>query len=719
MKQNKINAPGSGSNRRRALYQVDMRVPAVICAVFASLIIIAYALVGDLVPDNRLTLGFILAAIYVVTAGGILASWIIRYRRAQNADRTASELNTGIYDMFRYVIDIPYAVTDADGNIKVINGALQEILGYKTATAALKQSELFGDIPFRNIREQAKNASEYINDAMISSPPHEASNSVPKVTLNDGNVYEIRCYIMHLHGELYYFVIFNDVQKLTDAENRLRDESAVIGYVALDNIQELTQFVRANYREATTAIEKLLTEWALSHNAMLRSYDRDKYIFLMSAKDLQMCIDEKFRILNDVMGVKIGDNSFPLSVSMGIASVKGSMAEREEAAYAALDVAIQRGGNQVAVRSDSESQLIYFGGSHKTIEANTAVTSRVACELLVDKIASAGNVLIMGHANPDFDAIGACVGASRLAECALAASGRRIDVKIVADLHNENFRTIANHLRALPEYDEIFITRDECLDLVRTDTLLIVCDVNNPRIFEAPELLKSGIRDIAVIDHHILLGELPFKPFINYIEPTKSSTCEIVAEMIEQSPWSNAIKKEEANVLLSGIMLDTNNFTRNAGAQTFAITHYLYSCGAHTANAYPFFEDDIEDLRLVTDFESRSRIYRGNIAITWLSTNRVPSPEDRVAAARAADKLLSVKGVEAAFAMVLAQNNTVMISGRSKGKINVQTILEKLDGGGHFDVAGAQVSNATLTSAASQLKDAIDVYFEEKESENQ
>ena len=248
------------------------------------------------------------------------------------------------------------------------------------------------------------------------------------------------------------------------------------------------------------------------------------------------------------------------------------------------------------------------------------------------------------------------------------------------------------------------------MNAVTSDTLLIIVDANNRFIFEAPDL-PSSVQQIALIDHHRLVKEPDFATFLKYIEPTKSSASEIIAEMLQQSEYADGLQKEEANLLLAGIMLDTNNFTRNAGAQTFEITHYLYSRGAHTSVVREFFNRDLEDMRIASAFDSSARIYRDVVAITWLNTEREPSPEDRVAAAKAADNLLSLKGIEASFAMVL-MGDTVAISGRSKGDINVQLILEKLQGGGHFDVAGAQVKNATLQSAYELLKSAINEYFD-------
>jgi c-di-AMP phosphodiesterase-like protein len=236
---------------------------------------------------------------------------------------------------------------------------------------------------------------------------------------------------------------------------------------------------------------------------------------------------------------------------------------------------------------------------------------------------------------------------------------------------------------------------------------LIIVDANNRFIFEAPDL-PSSVQHIALIDHHRLVKEPDFSPFLNYIEPTKSSASEIIAEMLQQTKYADCLQKEEANLLLSGIMLDTNNFTRNAGAQTFEITHYLYSRNAHTGVAREFFNERIDEILIAGDFDAHTRLYEEVFAITWLSEDHVPSGGDRIAASKAADKLLSIRGVEASFALALVRGG-VAVSARSKGTVNVQLIMEKLDGGGHFDMAGAQVPG-DVSEAYDRLTAAIDEY---------
>ena len=702
---------GHYQGKKDTIY-ADLRVPFIICAVVGLVLLGACTIFGcfehTVLPDAWLGLGA--TVIFVLTCTITFSIYFFRFQRLREAVAAADHVNTEIHDMFRYIIDVPYAIIGRDGVVKVINNALQDVLGYRSPVHNIRLSE-FCAVPVDIIAVSAHGAktSTHASDLLPDGPITKLSN---------GKRYELQSYPMQIDEEEYFFTVFRDVNSLLELKEKADRENPVVAYIALDNLQELTQFVRASYRETASRIEQILTDWVKSLGGMIREYDRDKYLAVFSEEKLEKCIEDRFSILSKVMDVKIGDNTFPVSASMGVASVGGSMGDKERAAYAALEVALSRGGNQVALRRSMKGNLEYFGGTHKILESNSSINSRVSAGVLASKIRECGNVLIMGHANPDFDSIGACVGAARFTLSVLQAhaveQGRAPTaipaVHIVTNRTCDTFRTCAAHLAGSADFAEMFIDREAGMNAVTSDTLLIIVDANNRYIFEAPDL-PGSVQHIALIDHHRLVKEPDFAPFLNYIEPTKSSASEIIAEMLQQSEYAETLQKEEANLLLAGIMLDTNNFTRNAGAQTFEITHYLYSRGAHTSVTREFFNQDLEDMRTASAFDSAARIYRNVIAITWLSMDREPTPEDRIAAAKAADNLLTLKGIEASFAMVL-MNDTVAISGRSKGDINVQLILEKLQGGGHFDVAGAQIKNATLQSAYELLKGAINDYFE-------
>ena len=683
---------------------MDLRVPFAVCFAVGLVLLAACTVITHLDHPTLSATTFCLGAIavFVVTCAIVFTIYAFRHARHKEAVLAADHVNTDVYDMFRYVIDVPYAVIGKDGVVKIINSALQDVLGYTTPVCNIRLSE-FCAVPVDIIAVAAHGAKSTAHDSDLLPDG-------PVTRLANGKRYEMQSYPMRIDGEEYFFTVFRDVNGLLEIKEKMDRENPVVAYIALDNLQELTQFVRASYRETANRIEQILQDWVQSLHGMIREYDRDKYVAVFSEEMLESCIADRFAILNTVMDVKIGDNTFPVSISMGVASVSGSMEEKEKAAYAALEVALSRGGNQVALRRDAGSNLEYFGGTHKILESNSSINSRVSAGVLATKLRECGNVLIMGHANPDFDSIGACVGAARFAMSVLADAGKKVPIHVIMDRNCDNFRTCYAHLTGMPEYKEMFIGREAGMNAVTSDTLLIIVDANNRFIFEAPDL-PGAVTDIALIDHHRLVKEPDFFPFLKYIEPTKSSASEIISEMLQQSEFADTLQKEEANLLLSGIMLDTHNFTRNAGAQTFEITHYLYSRGAHTSVVREFFNQELEDMRIASAFDSMARIYRDVIAITWLSTAREPTPEDRVAASKAADKLLSLKGIEASFALV-QMDDTVVISGRSKGLINVQIILEKLQGGGHFDMAGAQVKGAGLSGACDLLRSAIDEYFD-------
>ena len=698
--------------------RMDLRLPFAICAVEGLLLLGIFTwLISQRDTTALWQYGLVFLAIYALTIGILFIAYANRFSKLQKAQQAAEMLNTDIYRMFRAVIDIPYAVVSTDGIVKVMNSALQNILGLRSALGNIPLREICPNITPEQIAASTRHSSISPDQMPSILPALSAHTGDVVVQLSDGKRYRLDNYLLHQHNETYYFLVFHDVNDYLEFMEKTDREHTVMAYIVLDNLQELTQFVRANYRATANEIENTLTRWVSGMNGMIREYDRDKYLALFSGEALEGCIRDEFPILNEIMSIRVGDNTFPVSVSMGIADISGTMGELEQAANNALQMALQRGGNQVALMRRGNTAPVYYGGTHKTKESNTSITSRVSVNLMEKELTSCREVLIMGHSHPDFDSIGSAVGAYRLCRSILDAQSRSaVPVHIVVDMECDTFRTCYKQLRHVPEYEDVFVNRDIARKLVSSETVLIITDVNNPRIFEAPALINAigtdpttKVARIAVIDHHRLVNELPFVPFLHYIEATKSSASEIMAEMLEQSPYRSTLLKEEANMLLAGIMLDTHNFTRSTGAQTFDVTHYLYSCNAHTDVVREFFNETRDEIAIATEFNSHLDVYADVVAITWLSKNHVPSPDDRIAASKAADKLLELRGIEASFALAVI-DRTVVISGRSKGRINVQLILEQLEGGGHFDMAGTQLQNITIKDAYDLLCAAIDDY---------
>ena len=439
---------------------------------------------------------------------------------------------------------------------------------------------------------------------------------------------------------------------------------------------------------------------------MIREYDRNKYVLLMSREMLAQCIKNKFDILDAVREIRIGDDNMPITISMGIATTGENVAEREHDALIALDLALQRGGDQVVLKNESGN--FFFGGKTKTQQKRSSGHSRIIAGKLCNMIASAPNVLVMGHSNPDFDSIGACVGIAAL------CMHLGVNVKIVTDTESDNFKSCTSRLIELADYKNIFVDGVTGLAESSFGTLLIIVDANNFAILEAPEIAKNSFKT-ALIDHHIKKEQFENEPQLAYIDTSASSASELVSEILEYSLPAGTLRMEEANLLMAGIMVDTQNFTRTVGTRTFSAALYLRSTGASPEYARTFFEAAFEDYLAEAQFGSEAHIYREEIAITSIEGSGAAG--DRVAAAKAADKLLSVRKVNAAFALIRI-GQTVYISARSNGSINVQLILEKIGGGGHFDVAGAAIAQSELKEAERLLIGAIDAYFEDIDSSN-
>ncbi|MBE6573604.1 MAG: hypothetical protein E7652_04330 [Ruminococcaceae bacterium] len=520
--------------------------------------------------------------------------------------------------------------------------------------------------------------------------------------------YNVKPYRLPYEDKTMTLTVWNDCTDLEKASSRIRKENPLVAFIVIDNLEELMQYAQESYRSAAAEVEGLIREWAVSMNAIFREYERDKFLMIFQAKHLEQLIASKFDILDRIRNVRVGESNLPVTVSVGIANMEGSLEEKEKASRSALDTALQRGGDQVALMQDGG--MDFYGGKVQVAQKRTKVKARVIAEELTHLISESENVIIMPHRFPDFDAIGSAVGVAKLAEfCGTRAN-------IVTNLTSPEFIKCYDRVKNLPEYSKrkVFVDFAEAQELLRSDTLLIVVDVNNPTQFEAPDLCANAHR-IVFIDHHRKAAQFDYETKLTYIEPAASSTSELVAEILEYTLAPGLLSKEEAELMLSGIALDTKQFTKNTGSRTFSAALYLRNEGANPVSVSELFRTDLPDLVSEADFESNVIIYKSRIAITQNSDRVKTTAQSRISAAKAADKLLSVEGIDASF--VICQNDdSIHISARSNGKINVQLILEKLDGGGHFDAAATRMVGVTPIQAMTKLRKAIDSYLEENKN---
>ena len=668
-----------------------------VCIFCGAILFAAYTVICAVDMDHKEIVGIFCLLIYLACATvAFLANRSYRTKKKLRVGENAA-LNTIMTEVIQ-AVDIPFVLTDSDEQIIWYNSEFSHIVDRRGSLFGIKLTE-FCQIAPEELAKNNRNFStvEAVEPLLAETEENPLATAPAEL---GGRNYVVRSFEMRVAGKTYFLSVFTDSTELLSLKERLEAEAPVIAYVTLDNLDELAQYVRVSSREAATEAESVIKQWGAQLNALVREYERDKFLLVFEKKMLEECIENKFDILEQIRNIKLGDSSMPITVSMGISAIGDNMVERDHNARTALDMALQRGGDQVALRG--ETGLEFFGGRTKNIQKKTRVMARVIAGQLASLIANSGNVIIMGHRNPDFDSIGACVGIARLCmHCGVTP-------RIIMNRSNGNFIDCSERLLALEEYHNMFVDAAAGIDLIRSDTLLVIVDANNFAILEEPAIAEN-VSSIAIIDHHRKTSETKLEPTLNYIDPSASSACELVSEILEQCLPVGSLLKEESTVMLSGIMVDTKNFTRSTGTRTFAAALYLRGEGGNAEIASTFFNEDFDEFSAEAKFGSNVTIYRDSIAITTsLGTGNA---SDRVAASKAADKLLTVKNVDASFALVLI-DNVIHISARSNGTINVQLILEKLNGGGHFNIAGAQLSGKNMKDALLRLKTAIDEYLD-------
>ncbi len=551
----------------------------------------------------------------------------------------------------------------------------------------------------KNFKQMPKSIDEICN-VRISEIASAGENGLEAQAF--GCVYNITGYKIEAQNNPYYITIWNERTELFMLNKRLNDEQSVVAYIIIDNIDELSQALLEKTREATHQVEQTLKAWAAAVGGIIKEYERNKYIFIFESRYLDAFIEDKFKIREKIHDIRVGDTNLSLTISIGAARFSGTLASREAGAQSALEFALKRGGDTAVYNNGSENMI--FDGRVKSSSKSTQVRARMTAAKICSIIKNSSNILIMGHQSPDYDSIGACIGMARLAQSAGA------NPKIVINKEHINTKLCLDYLNS-DEYNSMLIDPADAQDLVRSDSLVIIVDVNNPMRFESLDIaLNSG--HVIIIDHHSKMAvkdAVSIKPEIEYIEPYASSASELVAEFLEHTLSFGTLPPKEALLLLSGIMLDTKQFTRNTGVRTFSAGQYLRSEGAIPADAQAFFESNLDEYKRSAVCAADAKIYREHFAIAAMrqSTNF----EDKITAAKVADILLDLKGVDASFA-VFEINNVIHISARSAGKINVASIIEGVGGGGYYEAAGAQIKDSTLDETLIKLKEQIDLYID-------
>ncbi|MCP8617226.1 DHH family phosphoesterase [Salirhabdus salicampi] len=503
---------------------------------------------------------------------------------------------------------------------------------------------------------------------------------------------------------LYIF----DRTEQKEIENLYINEQTVLAIIFLDNYEDVTQAmddtVKSHLNSRMTA---LLNKWSNEHGIYLKRISQERFIGIMNNEILTELEQTKFEILDEVRELT-SDKNVPLTLSIGVGKGTSVLPDLGELSQSSLDLALGRGGDQVAIK-DEQGKVKFYGGKTNPMEKRTRVRARVISHALKELTKESDKVLIMGHKNPDMDSIGAAIGILKVAQ----ANDKEGYIIYDPDGFNAGVQRLMDVIYENESLAKWFITPEEALDIVTKDTLLVVVDTHKPSLVIEERLLPRT-EHVVVIDHHRRAEEFIEDPTLVYMEPYASSTAELVTELLEYQPSTLKLNMLEATTLLAGIIVDTKHFTLRTGSRTFDAASYLRSKGADTILVQKILKEDIDVYIQRSKLIEGAYIYKQGVAIAKANEGERYGP---ILIAQAADTLLTMSGVKASFVISEREDEKIGVSARSLGDINVQVIMEKMHGGGHLTNAATQVSEASINEVEQQLKEIVDEYFEGREDE--
>jgi len=493
---------------------------------------------------------------------------------------------------------------------------------------------------------------------------------------------------------------FIDETENIGLEKKYHDSKLCVGIIMIDNYEEIMQRISDEDKPGLTAqIEKNLYDWVAEFEGLILKSERDTFVLLIEQQYIAKLEEEKFPILDKIKEISIL-GKLQSTLSIAISTEGKSNYEKYKTAQAMIDIALGRGGDQAILRKDGK--YIFFGGRTQELEKRTKVKARIVAHALEELMAEAQNVVIMGHSNSDIDAMGASFGIYRFAK----TIGK--EAYIVNETAGANLEHFIQTAKQQEEYKNAIIGKEQALAQISPETLLIIVDTHKTSYVEVPELIEKTNK-IVIIDHHRRSTDFIENSILTFHEVYASSACELVTELIEYSENDVELSQIETEGLYAGIMMDTKNFTFKTGVRTFEAAAYLRKCGVDIIKVKKWFQSDLETYNKIADIVANAEIVNETIGI---STYDKEDSSSNLVCAKAADELLTISDITASF-VIGNLGEKICISGRSIGDINVQVILEKLGGGGHITLAGAQVEGMSMEEVKQELVNRINEYFSE------
>lgn len=561
------------------------------------------------------------------------------------------------------------------------------------------------------------NINTYIDDLIIDfkneiqtrQKDNQTNKMLQKeITINDkiynivGKYANTRSKDKKSQKEYMLMLYFIDITENRQLQQKAQDAKACAGIIMIDNYEENMQLLESSEKPQIIAeIDKVVYDWTSLTNGILIKSDRDRYVYIFEQRYLEDIKEDKFSILDKIKEIDTREK-VQFTLSIAVSNEGDTNKDKYKSAQAAMDVVLGRGGDQAVIRENEIYR--FFGGRAQEVEKRTKVKARVVAHALENLIKESDKVMIMGHTNPDIDAMGSSIGIYRLAKT-LGKSAYIINNNIGSAVD-----AFKQELLKDPEYEDALISKEVAIENMEEDTLLVVVDTHKKNYVEAPELLDKT-KKIVIIDHHRRSADYIEDATITFQEVYASSAAELVTELLQYTESKVELKTIEAESLYAGIMMDTKNFTFKTGVRTFEAAAYLRRCGVDIIRVKKWFQSDLHDFGKIADIVKSAEIVNNTIAIAIYPEKE---KDTSIVCAKAADELLTISDITASFVLG-NMGEKICISGRSIGDINVQVILEKLGGGGHITLAGAQVEGMTMEEVKQELINRINEYFAEME----
>nr|WP_234960494.1 DHH family phosphoesterase [Salinicoccus halodurans] len=567
-----------------------------------------------------------------------------------------------------------------------------------------------------NDEDEIEWMNDYISNVIPAENIEEPINKLfPNImtTLKANNIQMTESSYSDRHYKIYWdekhqALHLLDITSQRNRELELEDKKPVIGILFLDNYDDVTQNMsEALKSELNNSITNTINDWANHHHIYIRRFSQDRFIIVLNSSSLKEIEATRFNLLDEVRerSQEIGAQ---ITLSIGIGEGSSDYIEVGELAQSSLDLALGRGGDQVSIKAVNGNARFY-GGKTDPMEKRTRVKARVISHALRDILLEGENVLIMGHKHPDMDALGSAIGVARIA----TMNGIKANIILNDEDIDDTLQRMFKEVQEREELMDLFVTSDEAWDLMSTKTTVVVVDTHRPSMVLDEVIVNKATRKV-IIDHHRRADDFISSPLLVYMEPYASSASELVAELLEYQNREQKLSRLEATIMLTGIIVDTRNYTLRTGSRTFDAASFLRSNGADPVLAQTFLKDDIDTYIARSDLIKSAEIHDNGMAIVKADTSMTYHP---VTVAQAADQLLQIEGVKASFVMAIREDESIGISARSLGEINVQIVMESLGGGGHLSNAATRVTDKTMDELYDDLLSAIDEVLDNRSEE--